>query len=415
MHTAQPSSHRLLFLLLAGTLLLRVILVLLVGNDYNYQSDDREYLRSAQILLAEGTLTYNDPTRPTAFITPAYPGFLALLIHLTGSADQAALAARLLQSFIVTLALWLLHWIGTRLFDTRTALFAVVLCSLYPPLWLIPLFLFTESLFILALFALIAVALVAAERPTLRVALGFGLLWALAVYVRPTIALWPGIFLLILALGKRIPLARLVRCGITAALVFVLCLAPWWVRNYQVSGGSFIPLTQSSGNPLLLGTYPWTVPALFLEEQRTWHETDNLWVNDRVDTERAVARLKSGFTENFWVYASWYTVGKFLLFWGDVFYWLPLPGIPLVAVAVLHGLAVILGFIGIARHSRNSLSVAVVLSVLVYMTVLHMIYLPHSRYSLPLMPLLLLFAARQLLVYRHQNKNSPPWKPLDAG
>lgn len=417
MPTSQPSAHRILFVLLAATLLLRVFLVLGAGARYDYQSDDREYLRSAQILLSEGTLTYNDPSRPTAFITPAYPGFLAVLIHLTPSLDQAAQAARLIQAFVITLALWLLHWIGTRLFDARTALLAVILCCLYPPLWLIPLFLFTESLFILALFALIALALIATERPTLPVALGFGLMWALAVYVRPTIALWPGIFLLVLAVGRHIPIARLIRCGVAAALVFVLCLAPWWARNYQVSGGSFIPLTQSSGNPLLLGTYPWTVPALFLDQQRTWHKTDNLWINDRDDTQRAIERLKSGFTDKFWLYASWYTVGKFLLFWGDVFYWMALPGIPLILAIGAHGLIIIFGFIGIFRRRPASVSRTVILSVLVYMTVLHMIYLPHSRYSLPLMPLLALFAARQMLHFFNRKKHriSAQWKPLGSG
>ncbi|MCL6459330.1 MAG: glycosyltransferase family 39 protein [Gorillibacterium sp.] len=394
MPAANAASKRMLSLVLAVTLILKIVLVLYSGPSFDYQSDDREYLRSAQILLEQGTLTYNDPTRPTAFITPAYPGFLAMLIKLTGSIPTAAQAARILQAVMITAALWLLYGIGVRLFDGRTALFAVVLCSLYPPLWLISNFIFTESLFILVLFVLITVALRAEEHPTLLMAVLFGLVWAAAVYVRPTIALWPGIVLLMLAARKRVSLARLARCGLTAALVFVLCLAPWWARNYQVSGGDFIPLTRSSGNPLLLGTYPWTVPALFLDEQRTWHKTDNLWINDKEDTERAVERLKTGFHHSFWTYISWYTIGKFLLFWGDVFYWLPLPGIPLSVAIVLHELFLILGFSGIVRCRDHK--AGLLISLLIYMTVLHMIYLSHSRYSLPLMPIVFLFTASEI-------------------
>lgn len=390
LRSLQPK--RVCLLVLALTLALKVVLVLAAGPSFDYRSDDREYLRSARILLAEGTLTYNDPSRPTAFITPAYPGFLALVMIATGTGPEAAQAGRLLQAFMITAALWLLYRIGSRLFDERTALLAVILCSLYPPLWVISNFVFTESLFILALFLLLLVALRAEERPTLPNALLFGLAWAAAVYVRPTVALWPGVFFLLLAFRKRIPFLRLLRCGLTAALVFTLCLAPWWVRNERVSGGEFIPLTKSSGNPLLLGTYPWTVPALFLDEQRTWHTTDNLWVNDELDTRHAVERLKDGFTHRFWVYASWYTVGKFLLFWGDVFYWLPLPGIPLALAVAAHYALLIPGFIGLYRN-RKRRDAATLLSLLGYFSLLHMVYLPHSRYALPLMPLVILFTA----------------------
>jgi len=380
-------------LLLALTLLLKIILVLAAGTGFDYHSDDREYLRSARILLEQGVLTYNDPSRPTAFITPAYPGFLALVLKAVGTDGiRAAQAARILQAIMITAALWLLYRLGSRLFSERVALLAVLLCSLYPPLWLISNLLFTESLFILALFLLLAAALRAEDKPTLGHALAFGLAWAAAVYVRPTIALWPGLFFLLLAGRRRIPFGRLLRCGLAAALVFALCLAPWWVRNERVSGGEFIPLTKSSGNPLLLGTYPWTVPALFLDEQRTWHATDNLWVNDELDTRHAVERLKDGFTHRFWVYASWYTVGKFLLFWGDVFYWLPLPGIPLPVAVAAHYLLLIPGFIGLYR-SRRSRDAVTLISLLGYFSLLHMIYLSHSRYALPLMPLVILFAA----------------------
>ncbi|WP_438435141.1 ArnT family glycosyltransferase [Gorillibacterium sp. sgz500922] len=391
-------------LLLGFTLLLKILLVLAAGTQYDYRSDDREYLRSARILLEQGTLTYNDPSQPTAFITPAYPAFLALVMKLVGSTGPAAAqTVRVIQAVLITAALWLLFRIGSRLFGERTAFIAVLLASLYPPLWLISNFLFTESLFIAVLFLLIAAALRAEAKPTYANALLFGLAWAAAVYVRPTVALWPGLFFLLLIVRKRIPFARLLRCGLAAALVFVLCLTPWWVRNERVSGGEFIPLTKSSGNPLLLGTYPWTVPALFLDEQKTWHTTDNLWVNDELDTRHAVERLKDGFAHRFWVYASWYTVGKFLLFWGDVFYWMPLPGIPLAAAIAAHYLLLAAGFVGLYR-ARRSRDAVTLISLLGYFTLLHMVYLPHSRYALPLMPIVILFAAS---AYTGWNRRMP--------
>lgn len=386
-------------MVLLASLLLKIVLVLAHGQAYNYHSDDQGYLESARIWLETGLFTYNDPTRPTLFITPALPGFLALLMKLLGPGVVLEQTFRALQAVMVTAALGVLFAIGRRLFGARTAYWAVLLCAWYPPLWLVSNFIFTEALFTLALLLLLYAALRAQETPTLRWALLFGLIWAAATYIRPTIALWPGVFFALLLLWRGVPWKRLVRCGLVAAFVFVLIFAPWWVRNYHVSGGHFVPLTQAGGNPLLLGTYPYTVPALFLEEQRTWHTSSDLRVNDALDMERAKERIRAGFRNSFWTYASWYTIGKFALFWGDVFYWMPIPGIPL-AVAVLYHYALLIpGFIGAWRLRRNR-GALLLLSLMGYMSLLHMIYLAHSRYSVPLMPLVALFAAAQFERWR---------------
>lgn len=378
---------------LAGAFALKCLLVLLHGTHYDYASDDRGYLESARILAEEGRLTYNDPERSTLFITPALPGVLAVLYKLTGGG--VAQAYRIVQAGMVMVALYILYLIARRIFNEKTALWTVGIASFYPPLWLMSLFIFTESLFVLVLLLLVYTALRAMEEPASRWAIAFGLLWAAAVYVRPTVALWPGLVFLFYLYGARLPWGRLWRCGVISVLVFALCLAPWWVRNYRVSGGEFIPLTRSAGNPLLLGTYPFTVPALFMEEQRTWHATNDQRINDAQDTAKALERLEEGFGSRPLVYAGWYLIGKPALFWGDVFYWMRLPGVPLAAAVIYHYLLLFAGFMGI-RMSRRLPGARLVLLLFGYMTFLHSIYLPHSRYSLPLMPLVAMFAAAYL-------------------
>lgn len=394
MQLGEKSHRRLLWVLLVGVFGLKSLFILLHGHAYDYGSDDRGYLESARILLETGTFTYNDPSRPTVFITPALPGLLAALMKVTGPGLALEQTFRILQAAMVSGALGLLYLIGRRLFGPGTALAAVALCSFYPPLWLVSSFIFTEALFTMFVMLIVYSAMLAWEKPTITRAALFGLLWAAAVYVRPTIALWPGIVFLLFLSWKTVPWKMLVRCGLVTSLVFVLCLTPWWIRNYEATGGHFIPLTKAGGNPLLLGTYPYTVPALFLEEQRTWHKTNDLWINDEEDTKRAVERIKKGFTEQPLVYASWYTIGKFLLFWGDVFYWMPIPGVPLVVAVLYHYALLIPGFIGLYRSLRyRNRGVILIAALLGYMSLLHMIYLAHSRYSVPLMPFIALFAA----------------------
>lgn len=222
-----PASRRVLAALLAGAFLLKVLLILLHGQHYDYGSDDRGYLESARILAEEGRFTYNDPSKPTVFITPALPGVLAALYKVTGGGPELAQTYRILQAAMVAAALWMTYLIGRRIFGERTAVWAVGLISFYPPLWLMSLFIFTESLFVLFLTLLVYTALRAMDEPTSRWAVTFGLLWAAAVYVRPTIALWPGLVFLFYLYRARLPWRTLVRCGLVTGILFTVCLAPW--------------------------------------------------------------------------------------------------------------------------------------------------------------------------------------------
>lgn len=394
------TNYRILLLILIVSFLLKTAVVLIHGAAYNYHSDDREYIRSAQIWLDTGVFTYNDPTRPTVFITPALPLFIAFFMKILGTGFAMEQTLRIVQTLMITISLVLLFVLGRKIFSEKVALWAVGLAAFYPPLWLVSNFIFTEAMFTLVVLLLVYVALRAKEQPNVKWAIAFGFIWALAVYVRPTIALWPGVFFVVLLYGRQIIWMKLLKLGLITSIVFVLCLMPWWVRNYEVSGGQFIPLTKAGGNPLLLGTYPFTVPALFMDEQRTWHTTDDLWVNDALDTKHAIQRIKDGFQHSFWTYLSWYTIGKFALFWGDVFYWLPIPGVPLVVAILYHYLLLIPGFLGMFKlwrqnstHIPSKSGAITIIGLLAYMTLLHMIYLGHSRYSVPLMPFVALFAA----------------------
>jgi 4-amino-4-deoxy-L-arabinose transferase-like glycosyltransferase len=368
---------------------LKVLLVLLHGAMYDLNSDDRSYLVTAQHWLQTGVFTYNDPERPTVFITPAFPALLAGLMKILGPGFLLEQVVRVLQAGMVTVGLFLLYLIGKRLFSERVAIWAAGLSAFYPPLWLASNLILTESMFVLSVMLLVYVTLRAMETPTSRWMVIFGVTWAFAVYVRPTIALWPGILFLLLLAWRHLPWQQLLKQGVIVGLAFSVCLSPWWVRNYHVSDGEFIPLTRSGGNPLLLGTFPYGLPSL--EEQRTWHATNNLWENDAFDTQWAKQRIKAGFETSFGTYLRWYTVGKFKMFWGDVFYWLPVANVPKGLVVLYHYLIVILGFIGVwfARWNRGAMAV---FAMLAYMTVLHMIYLAHGRYSAPLIPFMALFA-----------------------
>jgi 4-amino-4-deoxy-L-arabinose transferase-like glycosyltransferase len=396
-------AGRPLAALLWSSFLLKAAVILVQGSHYTLRSDDAQYIETARIWLRTGMFTYNDPSQPTLYIMPGYPAFLAALMAAVGDGVWYGNVVRLVQAAIVTLSFWLLHRIGLRLVGERAALGAAALCAFSPSLWLVANLLLTEALFVPALLAMTYAALRLYERPGVRWSAAFGAAWAAAVYIRPTIALWPGILYALLLMWRRARWRRVLAGGLVAGLILAAALAPWWARNYRITG-TFVPLTQSGGNPLLLGTYPYIPPSL--EEQRAWHSSNDLRENDRLDNARAKDRLRTGFREHPLLYASWYTVGKFAYFWGDVYEWVSLAGLP-PAVPILYHYAILIpGFVGVWRWRRRKPAL-LVFSLFGYMTVLHMIYLAHSRYAVPLIPLLALFSAAALLGERPSPEEEP--------
>jgi len=374
---------------LAISCLLKLTVILFAGHLYMLDSDDTSYLATARIWLETGVFTYNDPDRPTVFITPALPAMVAALMKLFGSGYPLEQAIRIAQTLLMTYALYVWFRIGCRLMGERAALWGALLTAFYLPLWLVSNFILTEALFVLALTWLVYTALRAMGQPTWVASALFGLAWAFAVYVRPTIALWPGVAFALFWLWRIAPRRKLLALSGVAALVFCLCMSPWWIRNARIAEGAFIPLTASSGNPLLLGSFPGGMPSL--EVQRTWHATGNLRENDAFDKKWAMERIRSGFKEKPLTYLAWYTLGKFSFFWGDAYYWRRIAGIPEVFVWLSHYAMLGLGAVGMwqARGRRN---IRLLLSLCGYMTLLHMVYLAHGRYSVVLMPIVALFA-----------------------
>ena len=247
----------------------------------------------------------------------------------------------------------------------------------------------------LALVVLVLAGFRLAERGTPGAAVAFGLAWLAAVYVRPTIALWPaGLFALLLLL-RSMPFHQLLRCGVVTGLVFVLGMSPWWWRNYTVVG-DFVPLSRSSGGPLWLGTYPDGEPSL--EDQVKFHAPyPTLLEQEAFDRAWGVRRIKEGFRSEPLKWFQWYTVGKFTMYWALPFYWRPLPVIPYAIVDMYHRLLLVFGVVGLWVVRRNR-PAWVVVSLLAYMSALHMVFLAHARYSAPLMPFVALLAGQVLAV-----------------
>ena len=399
--TLTPRGWALLIILLS--LAVKVALVLVAGAKYDLVSDDRSYIDTARIWVETGTFTYNDPTTPTVFVMPAFPALLALIYSLTGDGFVFAQTVRVVQAVLVSAALFIVFETGRRVFSDRAAGVAICVAALYPPFWLMGNLVLTEALFVVPLALLVFTSVRALETPSPKWAVLFALAWAASVYVRPAVALWPGLFLLLLFHWRPAPVRQLAKAALVAASVFILCLSPWWVRNYRATG-HFVALTKSSGNPLLLGTFIGGGPPT--EVQASWYSSSDVWVNDDLDLKWAKQRIRDGFRDHFREYLGWYTYGKLREFW-KMYYWLPIAGIPDPVVSAWHKVVVLMGLIGmgLARKSRPAL---LLVSLLIYVTLLHMIFLGHGRYSAPFMPVVILFAGHAAVELTRRFRKATP-------
>lgn len=200
------------------------------------------------------------------------------------------------------------------------------------------------------------------------------------------------LFLLLLLLRSML-LRQLLCCAAVTGIVFVFGMSPWWWRNHAATG-DFVPLTRSSGGPLWLGTYPDGEPSL--EDQVKFHAPyPTLLQQDAFDRAWGLRWIEEGFRAEPLKWFRWYTVGKFARFWADPFYWRPLPVVPNPIVDPYHRVLRVFGVVGLWVVRRNR-PAWVVVSLVAYMSALQMLFLAHSRYSVPLMPFVALLAGQVL-------------------
>lgn len=206
-------------------------------------SDAGEYLALAKSLVEGKGFSY-DGVHPTSMRPPLYPALLALL---TGTVGAWALIP--LQRLLGWGTAWLCFELGNRLANPRAGMLAGIAAALYVPFQLQVFYTLSDLLFGFCFLAGILLLVVGLERPTLGWFMGSGVLLALSTLTRPTTLLLPLAWLFLLrerpSLWK--PLAALLVC-------FGVCLAPWTLRNWVVTGRPVAVASLGSYN-LWQGTY----------------------------------------------------------------------------------------------------------------------------------------------------------------
>jgi 4-amino-4-deoxy-L-arabinose transferase-like glycosyltransferase len=252
------------FWMVAIALLLRVGWIL-VGHTYKFKSQEQNFgfgfeMGRIGAAIASGHGFSNPfvaPTGPTAWEPPLYPYLIAGVFHVFGIYSRTSAFVLLsINSFFSALTCIPIFLIARRMFSEKVAVGSAWTWALLPyVMYWCTRWVWETSLSALLLAVIFWLALTMEECDGLRPWLWFGLLWGIAALnstvllsFLPASGLW--------AWYHRAKRGKTSLAGVMlAAVVFIACVAPWTVRNYQTFG-KFIFVRDNFGAELRLGNGP---------------------------------------------------------------------------------------------------------------------------------------------------------------
>jgi 4-amino-4-deoxy-L-arabinose transferase-like glycosyltransferase len=375
--------------------------------------DERDYAALAVNIAERGEFALR-PGVPTSIRPPLYPALVAGVYRISGLENYRAI--RLLQAAISLGTVVLVYWLGRMLDSQRVGLWAAGLLVFYPSLLAYNNLLLTEVLFTALLVATCCVLVYALKRGSVAVLLAGGVLLGLAALTRSVLWLFPpvlGVYLLVVWKG---PVRRRVLAALALGLAFALTVGPWAVRNTRLQETLSV-VDVMGGRNFMMGNYEHTPlnrswATIGIQGERSWVEV----LNDRYPsptprTQGQLDKLAQREAIRFVLGHPWLTfkrdVVKFFNFWGlerelvagvaqGNFDRVSAPVLGLLALLVFgsYAAAMLLGIFGaVAWPSGDWRSLGLLLLLIAFVCGLHTLAFGHSRYHLPLMPPVLVFAA----------------------
>lgn len=369
-----------------------------LGNFEEYNNDDVKYIRSAQTLLEKSIFTYQNPDTPTVFIMPALPIILATLIKLFGF-EGGILGFRLLQVLLVAGTLYLLYMISKILVHERVGAIIAIIFTIYLPNYMAANLVLTEvfAQFFLWLFLYLGIKAVKTKR--IKWYILASLILSVSIYFRPNFALLPFVFLIYM-LFNGYKLKEIFKPILIVASIMVLCMSPWWIRNAVVFD-DFIPLTLSSGNPMLLGTminwgYPKSIDENFRDDFELAAQAKTEIESNENQSELAKKIMKYGFKYETKSYIKLYTIDRIVDMFVIPYYWKPVYKIPIEYVKVFHYGILWFGTAGIIlslllKNKRND--IAILLLVIVYFIITSLPFITFERYGYFVMAFIIFYVS----------------------
>jgi 4-amino-4-deoxy-L-arabinose transferase-like glycosyltransferase len=343
-------------------------------------------------------------TGPTAWLSPIYPYLVAGIFKLGGIFTVKSHAViQMMNCLFSAVTIFPIYAIAKRSFGAGVAIFSCWLWVFWPAAWHVPIADIWDTA-LTALWLAMLFAFTLAMKGECRVATWatYGLLWAIGALINASLLAVMPFLLLWLAWQSRERSLPWFRLSATAALVFVLGIAPWTVRNYQVFG-KFIPMRSNFKFELWLGNRPpasdmksfTATPSLDSSEAIIYAQMGEIaYVESK--GQQAVTYIRSHPRRMFQA-----TVARAMNYWFEVTdrpgsSWSQDPSY-IKAYTVLNAVFVAFCGLGMFFLWRENQAIAwPFLLVLIFYPAVYYITHPLARYRFPLEPILAVLAAHGL-------------------
>lgn len=228
--------------------------------------DENNYIHMAERLLREGVYSYWGDG-PDAFVSPGFPLFLTACFRIFGTGLWGIHCVKIVQAVLISLMVPLTFSLGKQLTQKDSVgLIAAVLVALngYFPTY--SRVILTEPLYYFTMLLFFAVFVYAVRKEYRRLHLLAGLLFGVAVMVRPLLIITAPFLYLPLILSYKKHWRLYVFPMLCFAIGFTAVCLPWWIRNLVTLHRFVLLATQT--NPIYAGLAP-DIAALGIENPHT--------------------------------------------------------------------------------------------------------------------------------------------------
>jgi 4-amino-4-deoxy-L-arabinose transferase-like glycosyltransferase len=372
--------------------------------------DEQHYTQIATSILDGHGFAWG-PGRPTSIRPPLYPGLLAVIFSVTGPMNLQPV--RVLQILMALATVALVYQLGRRVFNDSIACYAAGIFWLYPSLVFFNFTILTETLFTFLLVAFVLTAVIVVQRPRWGTALLCGVTLGLAALTRSVLWPLPLVLCPLIALLVRAPMATRLAMPALVLAGYAVTVGPWAVRNTKLQHVFTVVDTMGGGN-FRMGNYEHTPDermwaAVELTGEKNWSYALSQEFPGREFTEGEKEKWAQKKAVEYMLAHPGTTARRAAIKFGDFWglerefiagvqkgMYTPPFWLAMIAAALTIGVYVAIALLGgagvwLARPEWRT-HVILLLPIVAIMGV-HMLAFGHSRYHLPLMPILILYAS----------------------
>ena len=422
-----------LILLIGGAL--RIALWMWFQGEPLHVWDERDYNQIATNLVKHGEFSF-EPGAPISLRPPLYPFLVAGVYAMCGVENFQAV--RLLNGLLGLMTVVVLYGLGVRVASRKTAIWLAGLCCFYPSLLIESNLLLTETLFTLLLCSVCYTLVLFYQEGRIAYLVLAGVFLGLAALTRSVVWMSPPFLAGFVVLTWKATWPRRIAAALTLLAAFAATLAPWSIRNSRLQG-TFVAVDVMGGRNFMMGNYQHTPlyrswDAISISGDKSWaFEIEANYPYEQRDTQGKVDRLALRQGLKFVRENPWLTLKrdiiKFFDFWGlerelvagaAQGYWGELPKSAIVILAALilgcYAAVMALGIFGMCLSPLADRRLHwLFILVIAYICGMHTLVFAHSRYHLPIMPLVMVFAALTIVNARAIWQKRRSWSFWAAG